>query len=466
MTVKASYQGMDFEFPDGTPDEVIYSHIQNKFNEGNKDYGAQADEDKGWGIGSWSDVGSSITEGWDAMKDSVMAANVGPAMKEEALRQYELQEARVKGHEDQLGTAGQLLSGIGRYAPAVAAGIGGTVLTGGMGGLAAGGLASATMSYPDNLRAQYGENKEFDQGKALLAAGATGVTDMATGGLGKYIAKPGASLLSRTAQQAKTIAAEDMTSAAASKVYENWSADKDLSDNVLTAAAMGGVAGGAVRGGMHQGGKVIGKFQNAARDMGIAPNKGSEQSINDTTSLEMGPGPSPSQGFADDYINFSTVSRNARDDLNNATDDADLTGRIEGLNKILEDGSHLAATSRFGKALQSDKAHLIDTIYDANIETADGKIFNIGKDGLNLTEPQMIKAREDITRSEGHNIPFKSREGELAEGITAVSFNEKSQSFGRDVRKKMTGFMDRNLTMLKERSRLANMDGSGASAAE
>ncbi|MGL5015446.1 MAG: hypothetical protein ACRC6V_14355 [Bacteroidales bacterium] len=458
MTVKAEYRGMTFEFPDGTPDDQIYSQIQQKFEEGNKDYGAQAEP--AWYEG-FSKVPEAIGEGWSSMLDATMAANVGPSREQEAIRQFELQEDRTSSIDEQMGIAPQIASGIGRYGPAVAAGIA---------SLPAGGFVGGTMSSADALREQYRTNKEFDGDRAMLAGAATGLTDMATGGLGRFIAKPGAGLASRAFQQAKTIAAEDMTSAAASKVYENWAARKDLGEGVGEAALMGGAAGGAVRGGIHAGGKGVeaakNRFSGAAAEMGIPPNTGSESSIKDVTELDMGPGPSPNEKYADDYINFATVAKNARDDIANSVDEADVTSRVQGLNKILEDGAHLDATARFGKALQSDKAHIIDSIFDANIPMENGGVWNIGKDGLNLDEAAMLKSREDLIQSKGHNIPFMSRVGEAQEGLTAQAFNEKSQKFGRDVRKKMQGSMNRNLTFMSENARLANMEGSGASAQE
>lgn len=452
MAVTATFGGQTYQFPDGTTDEQIYEAL----NKGIGQYGTtdmkgygqdslltQQEQDPGWGIGSWDALGKSITGGLKTMYDAEVAASAGGNRSEYATEKFEKSLKEQQALEAQLGTAGKIVSGVGRYAPVIAAGIVNPAL---------GGAAAFQGARSDALRAQYEEQGEFDSDKASTAGLLSAGTDLATAGLGRLIAAPakGAGLGARAAQQAKVIAAEDMTSAGASQMYENWAAGRDVTDNVGLAALSGGAAGAGVRG----------SLSGLNKAMNFQFNKGGEKALADTVDIEMGPGPNPNSDFTANYAEHANAVGGLRERIANASDEAEIADSLNVLDKQMNDFAHLDATARFAKALSKEDAHIIDSMYDVDIDVG-GKPWNIGENGLNLTKTEMTEAREALIKSKGSI--FQSKTKQLEKGLTGTAFNEKSQVFGRDVRKKAQGYFDANLTNLKKEA--ANSKARGDSPA-
>ena len=444
MAVTASFGGQTYQFPDGTTDEQIYEAL----NKGVGQYGTtdssgygqdslltQENQNNDWGFykeGQDGSIWETAKQGLGAALEGIVATNVGASRSDYANERFERQVQRAQGEEAKLGMAGNVAAGALKYAPAIAGGIINPAI---------GGVISGTLSSGDAVRAQQEAGEELDYDKAGMAGVATGLTDMALGGMAsRFLPKPGAGagVGARAMAQGKQILAEDVPSAMTSQAYENWAANKDLSENVGTAALMGGVAGAGVRGGL----------SGMSKAMEIPFNKGGEKANSDVVDIEMGAGPNPNEGFATDYAEHANVIGGIRDKIRNSSDEAEIADNLSVLNKESESNAHLDATARFAKALNKEDAHIIDSMYDVDIDVGDGKKWNIGENGLNLDKDSMTKSREELVSSKGSI--FQSKRKQLDKGLTGTAFNEKSQVDGRKIRSRSQGYFNENLTNLKK----------------
>ena len=449
MTVKATYNGLTFEFPDGTPDEAIYSHIQNQAAQGNKDYRNQGDSpivgedpipEQSWGLYN-EGQGGSIWEtakarvGAQAQAMLTSAIENDPELSRYSVNKLKTNYDKWESESGKLGVVGNVAAGVTAAGVPIAAGVVNPAL-----GMAAMGAQSTG----DALLAQYEQGQDLDFGRAANAGMSAGAVDMALGGAGKFLAKPGAGLVNRAQNFAKEVLAEDVTSNVAAQVFENMASGRDWNQDTDVAALMGGAAGAGIRGSM----------SGLNKALNIPFNKSGERAVSDTVDLDNTPGPKPVDGFKGDYIENSNAIQGLRDNIMNMSDPNEITKGMNALNNQLEAGNHLDATVRVAKALQKDNAHIIDSIYDADIELPNGEIFNVGVDGLGLDKTKMKKTREDMVNS--IQTPFiHSGIRATEKAVTGEAFNAKSQEDGRRILKNAKGFMDANRSDIKKQLEIA-----------
>ncbi|MGL5016416.1 MAG: hypothetical protein ACRC6V_19380 [Bacteroidales bacterium] len=200
------------------------------------------------------DEGSILDAAWEKVKlqgESLVASQVeNPDMSNYARKRFKTQYDSWKSESDKLGMVGQVASEALAAAPAIGAYLS-TPVTGGA-GLAVGAGISGTQASTDALIAQYEQGQDFDIASAASAGLGSAGADLALGGIGNklggLIAKPTSSLARKAGGAAADIAVADAGSAVASQALINEASGQDITENLGTAALVGGVAGGAVRG--------------------------------------------------------------------------------------------------------------------------------------------------------------------------------------------------------------------------
>lgn len=402
MSVKASYNGFNFEFPDGTSDEAIYDHIRKTVGENREPI---LDEGNEAGFFSGGSPDGSIIDTAGARMGLQHQALLSAGAQNPTLAAYQnkrTQEA-LKGWKDQsskLSGAENLAAGMLGAAPAIAAGMANPVI---------GGAVAAGMGTLDTLAQQAEEGKGYSLGKAGLSGLATGVTDALTGGLANKakMALPAAGMLNMGGRLATNVA-EDLTSNVASQVYTNLGSGREWSQDIGDAAAGGVVGGMALRGSLHGINKAV----------GMNWNKGGETAQKDLKNLS-------DKGFTptEDFRGQVTESNNIYQGNFNSLLDSDIADpnavtAIDGMINSRIEGGGQAADLEAIKMFDKYKIPMTDAGFD--VEMGMGYARNSDKynagESLGLTKEEMIKSAElaeYVTDSRFGNVGAKAR-GETA----------------------------------------------------
>lgn len=315
---------------------------------------------------------------WSLDYQNILAANVDdPSLSNYARKRAKAQLEDYQQQAAKLNTAENLVAGIGGALPAIGAGIINPIL---------GGAVAAGQGYAGTLGAQLENQGEYDNTKALMAGGAMGLLDAATGGLTNRAkaALPAAGPLSRIGINA----AEDVTSNVGAQAFENMASGRNWSEGIGDAAMFGAAGGMALRG----------TLAGLNRAMGRPVNQGGQDAINEVANLQNS-GYNPSNDLQGNAMGY----RNMKSDMDSeiASFDQTADGQMAAndvINKqidlaISEGGD--AATLDAISMMQAADLDIIDSMYDIEVpaglsRTAD----NMRNPGLQigLTKEQMRKA--------------------------------------------------------------------------
>lgn len=386
---------------------------------------------------------------------------------------------RIRGQEyreasEKLGIVGNVGVGLATLPAIAGAGVAGTLAGGPLAGLAAGGLASTALYTGETLAEQAREGQRGDLGDALKVGVASGITDMALGGLGnvaraglaaKQAGRAGVasqSLVAPTAfQRGKSAiaqaapgvginAVEDATSAVAGNAYTNLALGRDWHEGMAEAALGGAVAGGAVRGGMAG-------FNKA---MNIAPNKAGETTLQDMRKLRDEDGLVPDNDMLNNTYEINNADADLVSKINNA-------GSVEERNALIQSRigmSENAGDAATALALKMMKAHKLPMLNNGfNVPVTKG----LSKEGdtkiighqMGLDDKSMIKHGYLPTASQHGRF---GKEKASKEGLTteadAAQFKKAYDVAVSDMRKPMQDNLAMVENMLDVAARTPDVD--------
>lgn len=318
-----------------------------------------SEEGQGWGIGEGNPLLAGVKRGW-ANIGNAFAANdeqterelgIDPNRSRYAKRVAALYSQESKEEQEKLGTAGQLISGVTQFAPAIGLGLVNPY---------AGGIAAGSTVYGDSLTTQADEGKEYDLNRARIAGIGSGIIDAATGGLGSKLLPIGSSVARRVA----TNAAEDAGTGVGMQVGMNYGADHDLDENLAAAAAFGAGGGAVIRGGVKAAKSGYDKFKGS-NDGGLpVPSVTDPMLPSPDSNLKMNPN---FESNLSSYIERTTDLRNKIE-----TDPVNRNQHIEDLNNLALSNSGDAAVAEASARLSDSNVPITNT----------GLNYNYGDDFL------------------------------------------------------------------------------------
>lgn len=334
---------------------------------------SQPVEDKSWYDFDGGRVVDSLKQGLRTTREALVAGGVSPEYSNYANARARREAERLKNMEADNSIVENIAAGVGRYAPAIGAGMVNPYL----GAAAATGIATG-----DAMVEQAKEGMDINPNTALAAGAATGAIDLATGGLGNQVIKQGMKFIPKPttfAGKAATRLAEDVTSAVGGEAAINLAAGRDATDNLGTAALMGGAAGATLRGGI-----------KAATN---------PKALADELSSSFG-GTKPKDEFVNQVAAERTRNQEAYDKVDSSVSDADLDTNVDALIKATQNNSYDSA-ARAIKILQDNDLPLTDAAMGAKVPSslrADADSVMLGEviGGLDLAS---VRKAGDVAKS-------------------------------------------------------------------
>ncbi|MGL5013517.1 MAG: hypothetical protein ACRC6V_04380, partial [Bacteroidales bacterium] len=428
------------------------------FNESNSNQGSGGSED----VGMLENVGNIISTARQKASlriDGLMASKVqDPELSNYARNFYAKEYKKHQEQYNQLGTKSQFASDIAGEVPAIAAFA--TTPWTGAAGLSAGATLSGYGAKADALQAQFEEGQEWDDNAASLAGVATAATDTALSLTGAKLAQatarkfagPGAVGVTKAlAPAAVDIAVADSGSAAASQVYQNLASGRNWSDNVGTAALVGGAAGGAVRG--------AGKgFNGISEKLGIQFNKGGEDAITKATTINRESGMEVNPEFANGYIDAENAVSGVKQRIDEMDiDDPDLGTAINDLNTLSTSKAADAAMAELGQIIP--KLHMNTKGYDVNIKDYQGNDINLARDVMGMSQRTVDDAITNTSKVKKSML--QSKHGEKEAGLTETAFLQKLHDTYNAQFDAGRGNFGDNLFDIETKLKIMQRDGSG-----
>ena len=182
MATTVIYKGNTFKFKDGMSDQDIYNSLNSMHDEKGYLINDNTDnqdlvKDQGYGFGEGG-ISGSLSAAGKGLASSLMSIAGATASNPDTSRyasRYATKYAQQAAEKEQtLGTTGKFVSGVGKYAPAIGAGIINPY---------AGAAVGGTLVTGDVLGSQYAETGEYNLPKAAAAGTLAAGADLATMGL-------------------------------------------------------------------------------------------------------------------------------------------------------------------------------------------------------------------------------------------------------------------------------------------
>lgn len=407
----------------------------------------QEEESTDWGI--YSKPEGSIVDttqaGYKRLWENFLASSTNdPELSRFQLGRAKAASADFKEKSSKLGVAGNVIAGIGTYAPVVA----GTVLN-----PVVGGGAMAAMGTADTLATQQEEGQDYDWQSAGLAGAGQAALEMATGGVARPIAGNIArNLSSPLAKKAVDVGVVSLAQPAVSntgaQMMTNLASGRDIMQDTGMAAAIGGGTGGAFRG-----------LHGAAKMLGSPVNERGQASIEQTTKINKDSTAPINDQFATQAFEYNNLSK----DIDNQLANPDESGMS--FNELAEAKTNLDANYGGAAALQDAVAVIKDRGFDITPNAFDyrttndifgnGQQFHVAEDILGHKPSRAEKAGESL---QGTPPPFLWRGSAKRAAETTDSLLRRNKDKYDDAFREIRGYMGDNLNTVDNAYRVAKQD--------
>lgn len=400
---------------------------------------APVSEYSGYGVYNADDgsVMDTMKSKWAAIEDSILAEAANPELSNYARKRLTSSIDQYKQDSSKLGVAGNLAAS----APSIAATIGAGIVNPWAGGAVAMGIGTAEASLAQGMEGGF---ENLDMNKALGAGVASGLVDVAMGGMGNVAraALPAAKPLARVGINAT----EDVTSNVAAQAFENLAAGKDWDQDLAEAAVMGAGVGAGLRGSLAGLNKVRGTLMN----------KGGEQAIKDVEGFKKD-GFTPNQTFADEAFGYQNQYADAQQNLLNARTPDEIATSVDAMVNMSAKGGGAAADVLAMKMAKEHNLELLDSSFDIDSQrglSRDSELYNLGE-SMGLSKKEMQKAGE--ASEYARESRFGMRKAKES-GLVKEADREKFQADYKRVSGIMEGSYTNNVGIVDELIGIAKHD--------
>ncbi|QEG09062.1 hypothetical protein HWC29_gp124 [Aeromonas phage 4_4572] len=353
------------------------------------------EEDPGWflGEGGLSGVGRAAGQRVLSGLAHIAATSTTDPDASNYSKRVGRQAAReALAEESKLGTVGRFAAAGAQYAPAIGAGM--------VNPIAGAGIASG-MSYGDILSEQDRLRGEYDPQSAKLGAAATGVIDLASGGLGSKFA----GLARRPVQKIAAEVVEDAASSAGSQVATNLAAGKDWQEGYAE-ALLGGAAFGQGLRGLNRAGQYV-------------VNKAGEKAIKDTVKIQSDHKVNLDPTFADNFTEYSNAAEALKQKAREAVTPDERAESISAFTNLSAKNAGEAAKMNAYILATDNNIGLTDAAFNYNYTSDLGRTgakkfagmdFNLSPEAVGKTAALNEEARPSVLRNQKAKVAGETRE--------------------------------------------------------